>query len=277
MADIPCPVLSVIPKAAVLAWHLEDASALPLEGGMGTTYRVEGLVLKPTDNPGEAEWCGALLNTLPEDGYRLPRPVVSSTTGTYVVAGWTASLWVEGVAGPEDHWPELFAVAERLHRVLSEVPMPAFLSQRTHRWARADRMAWEEASLVWDPAVLPYFKQLHALYKPVAQRPQIVHGDLSGNLLFAPAQPPAIIDFSPYWRDPLYALAIAVADGLLWHGADTGLIYQASRDGRFPDMLVRALLFRLGAFNERRRDLKDVSVTELDSMQRGIDLIRPLL
>ncbi len=30
--------------------------------------------------------------------------------------------------------------------------------------------------------------------------PQLVHGDLTGNLLFHTSLPPAVIDLSPYWR-----------------------------------------------------------------------------
>lgn len=271
------PVLSVIPEPVVRAWKLEGQIAIPMAGGTGTSYRVGPFVLKATDDPLEAEWSGRVLLDLPEDGFRIPRPVPARDTGGYVVRGWTASQWVDGRLGPKGHWDQLCDAAQRLHQALIPVPCPDFMAQRTHRWARADRMAWGEASLAWDPDVLPYYRQLRLLENPVDAQPQIVHGDLAGNMLFSPGKPPAIIDFSPYWRDPLYALAIAIADGILWHGEDATLIHHASRDERFPAMLVRALLFRLGALNERRRLLGDVSLTELALMQRAIEIVRPLV
>jgi hypothetical protein len=52
-----------------------------------------------------------------------------------------------------------------------------------------------------------------------ARPAQLVHGDLGGNVLFAPSLAPAIIDFSPYWRPPGYAEAVAAVDAFLWFGA----------------------------------------------------------
>lgn len=82
---------------------------------------------------------------------------------------------------------------------------------------------------------------------------QLIHGDLSGNVLFAPGLPPAIIDFSPYWRPPGFAYAIAAVDGVLWHGEGKALLRRAADEEGGVDVVVRALLFRLIALNERSR------------------------
>jgi hypothetical protein len=71
-----------------------------------------------------------------------------------------------------------------------------------------------------------------------------VHGDLSGNVLFAEELAPAIIDFSPSWRPPAYASAIVVADAIVWEGADELLIDTAAHIPHFPQFLVRALIMR---------------------------------
>jgi uncharacterized protein (TIGR02569 family) len=73
---------------------------------------------------------------------------------------------------------------------------------------------------------------------------QLVHGDLTGNVLFADGLPPAVIDFSPFWRPPGYATAIVVGDALLWEGADESLLAAVSRVDDFPQLLLRALVFR---------------------------------
>ena len=73
---------------------------------------------------------------------------------------------------------------------------------------------------------------------------QLIHGDLSGNVLFHDQLPPAIIDFSPYWRPAAYASAIVVADALVWEGADARILGAVSHIDDFGQYLVRALIFR---------------------------------
>ena len=62
-----------------------------------------------------------------------------------------------------------------------------------------------------------------------------MHGDLTGNVLFARGLPPAVIDFSPYWRPVGFASAVVVGDALLWEGADESLLDgRRARRRRFP-------------------------------------------
>ena len=51
-------------------------------------------------------------------------------------------------------------------------------------------------------AVVPEVARLVAARRSVDAVSQLVHGDLSGNVLLAHGLPPAVIDFSPYWRPP---------------------------------------------------------------------------
>jgi hypothetical protein len=67
-------------------------------------------------------------------------------------------------------------------------------------------------------------RSLLAALRPVRLPAQLIHGDLGGNVLFAPGQPPAVIDFSPYWRPAGLALAIAAVDALTWSGADPAIL-----------------------------------------------------
>jgi hypothetical protein len=68
-----------------------------------------------------------------------------------------------------------------------------------------------------------------------ARPAQLVHADLGGNVLFAPGLAPAIIDFSPYWRPPGYAEAVAAVDAFLWFGAgDHVLRGRGAHGGRSP-------------------------------------------
>ena len=81
--------------------------------------------------------------------------------------------------------------------------------------------------------------------RPVDERAaQLVHGDLTGNVLFEDGRPPAVVDFSPYWRPTGFASAIVVGDALLWEGADASLLDAVAQVEDFPQLLVRALIFR---------------------------------
>ncbi|MDH2445426.1 TIGR02569 family protein [Amnibacterium sp. CER49] len=228
-----------------------------LPGGQGCSWVLgeghERVVLKrvaPGLEAEEAAWCADLLSALAgERGFRIAVPV-PSTTGTWIAEGWTVSRWVEGEPGPEGRWPALLAAARAFHAALAGMPRPAFLARRTHRWARADRAAWDEEARPTHPGVAPLAARLRALVRPPAEPPQLVHADLSGNVLFAPGLPPAVIDLSPYWRPAVYAEAIAVADGLLWHGEGAALLDVAGRAGDLP-LVARGALFRLLDLDEQ--------------------------
>jgi uncharacterized protein (TIGR02569 family) len=79
--------------------------------------------------------------------------------------------------------------------------------------------------------------------RPVDLAPQVVHGDLPGNVLFADGQPPAIIDWPAYWRPTSWASA--VADALCWYEASPDLPARWSHLPEWGQMLVRALIYRI--------------------------------
>ncbi len=87
--------------------------------------------------------------------------------------------------------------------------------------------------------------RLLAARRPVSAPAQLIHGDLAGNVLFADGLPPAVIDFSPYWRPKGYASSIIVTDAVVWHSADLALLTSAMDSRDDVQLLVRALLFRL--------------------------------
>jgi hypothetical protein len=78
--------------------------------------------------------------------------------------------------------------------------------------------------------------------------PQLVHGDLAGNVLFAAGKEPAIIDFSPYWRPSEYAEGVVLADALCWHSASVSLLEETRVS---VAAVARGLLFRMATTNLR--------------------------
>jgi uncharacterized protein (TIGR02569 family) len=92
----------------------------------------------------------------------------------------------------------------------------------------------------------PLLATLLAERRHVTATAQLVHGDLLGNVLLADGLPPAIIDWPAYWRPPGWASAVAVVDALCWHGADPALLDRWSHLPEWRQMLIRALIFRIG-------------------------------
>jgi len=203
---------------------------------------------------------------------RLARPLRSSD-GRWVVAGWSATRFVAGRSEPRHD--EVVAVSLRLHRATAGLPRPRFLANRSDVWALADGAAWGESDATLDEASGgALFRSLAAARKPVrGLRDQIVHGDLFGNVLFAGNAPPAIIDFSAYWRPPEWAAAVVVVDALAWGGADAGLIDRWAELAQWPQMLLRALLFRLAAHALHPRSTAE----SLAGLERAAGLVAGLL
>ena len=191
----------------------------PLAGGTGRAWRSGDLVLKPLD--AGVAWQADVFAQVAEDGFRVERPRPD------VVDGWTAWSYVPGAHEP-GRWRDIVAVGERFHAALPDVRPPRV----ENPWETGDRVAWGE---------LPYpaVDDLLAVLEPEEDPPGLMHGDLTGNVLFHNSLPPAIIDFAPYYRPAQFASAIVVADALCWENASPDLA--ALVDRRY---LLRALIYR---------------------------------
>ena len=174
-------------------------------------------------------------------GFRLARPKLAAD-GSLCVDGWCAAEYVTG-KHEERRWAEIIAVGECFHAALRVIPRPSFLDQRSDPWAISDRVAWGELPASEFPHVR-HLPQLVSALRPVTAPSQLIHGDLTGNVLFDGQQPPAIIDFSPYWRPTAYASAIVIADALVWEGADSQVLDAVGHIDDFGQYLIRALIFR---------------------------------
>ena len=250
------------PPRAVIEAFGGVGSPSPLAGGRGTAWRVGRIVLRPVD-PAEPPlgWQRDVLGSIGDDrgdvgpgpsevaarspqdaGFRVSLPL-TTLAGEFVSDSWCAWQFVEG-AHAEGRWREIIAVGERFHRAIAEVPEPAFVARRSDPWAIADRIAWEELD-AGGLADVEHLAELASARRAVEARCQLVHGDLTGNVLFADGLPPAVIDLSLYWRPPAYASAVVVADALVWEGADESLLDAVAHVPGFPQFLVRALIMRL--------------------------------
>ena len=209
-----------------------------------------------------AAWSAKVRETLFVDGVRLGRPV-RSTDGRFVVAGWRADTFVAGT--PEPRHDEVVSSAVRLHEATAKLERPRFLTQPpVAPWSdvdvfiAADRAAWEDRPLQSLPAgaqvspgsadgqrSIDLINQLAGLRKPTKSPSQLVHGDLYGTVLFAGTAAPGITDITPYWRPSSWAAGVVVIDALSWGEADEGLLERWTPLPEWPQMLLRALIFRL--------------------------------
>jgi hypothetical protein len=211
----------------VLAAFGAVGTPMSLAGGTGSSWRAGSFVLKPLDcAEREIPWQAELFATIEQDGFRVAAPLPD------VVNGWTAAPYLDG-RHEQGRWRDIIAVGERFHAALAGMPRPdAIIDPRTNPWEIGDRVAWGERR--YDG-----IDDLLAALEPVDVPSQLMHGDLTGNVLFRDDLPPAIIDFAPYWRPPEYATAIIVTDAVLWEGAPEDLL-----DAAQPQYLLRALIFR---------------------------------
>ena len=247
------------PDHVLAAFGLKDAAPQPAwDGG----WRYGEIVLSLVADHARAAWSAKVRETLFVDGLRLALPV-RSTDGRYVVSGWRADTYVAGV--PEARHDEVVSVGVRLHEVTAVLERPRFLTQGpVPPWTEvdiftvADRAAWEERPLRTLPLGAPemptspdrsqsmeVLTQLAGLRRPTESPSQLVHGDLYGTVLFAGTAAPGITDITPYWRPASWAAGVAVVDAMAWGGADDELIERWEELPEWPQMLLRALMFRL--------------------------------
>ena len=230
------------PQPVLAAFGADGLPLVPLKGGQGTSWLAGDLVLKPADlDLPELEWQAQVYSQISCDGFRIAR-LRPADDGSVCVDGWCATEHVTGQHA-ERRWPEVIAVGERFHAALRGIPRPGFLDQRASPWAIGDRVAWGEIPAA-DFAKVSHLPRLVATLRPVTAPSQLIHGDLGGNVLFHDQLPPAIIDFSAYWRPVGFASAIVVADALVWQDANARLLASVSHIDDFGQYLIRALIYR---------------------------------
>ncbi|HEY4454943.1 MAG TPA: TIGR02569 family protein [Pseudonocardiaceae bacterium] len=223
------------------AFAVGDAP-VQLSGGQGRSWRAGRVILKPVEFLAEALWRAQVLDKLAESTeFRVARPV-RAADGAWVVDGWEASLVVEGEPDVRRQ-DDVLRAGIAFHAAVAELPRPAFLDHRTDPWAMGDRAAW--GSVDGSAVAMALLASLIEARRPVDLAAQVVHGDLAGNVLFADGLPPAVIDWSVYWRPTSWASAVAVVDALCWYGAEPELAARWAHLPEWGQMLVRALIYRI--------------------------------
>ena len=178
-------------------------------------------------------------------------------------------------AGRSPCWPQLIEASRAFHAALAGRPAPPWLGTDGSPWTVGDQVAWGErdpGSVLADaPGPLDgQLRSLLAALRPVRLPRQLIHGDLGGNVLFADGEPPAVIDFSPYWRPAGLALAVAAVDALMWSGADPAILGQlAAQAGYRAGRLRPAAGPRAGVPAASPRSSSGAAIRPGSSRSRG--------
>jgi uncharacterized protein (TIGR02569 family) len=224
------------------AFGVAGCAVTRLAGGQGTSWHAGGAVFKPAgQDAAEMEWLAAVYSQARGAGFRIARQR-RAVNGAVCVDGWCATDFVAGEHASR-RWADAIRAGERLHAALAGLPRPAFLDRRESPWVTGDRVAWGEIPVA-QFAHVRHVHRLAAAIRPVTAPSQLIHGDLGGNVLYHDVLPPAVIDFSPYWRPAAFAAAIVVADALVWEGADRSILAAVRHIGDFGQYLLRALIYR---------------------------------
>lgn len=279
---------SVPPPDHVRAtFGLDRADVVPRPGG---GWRIGEVVMTLVPDHARAAWSAAVREELVVDGIRVARPV-RATDGRYVVAGWRADTYIAGT--PESRHDELVQLSWRLHEATAPLERPRFILQtpapphsEVDIFTVADRAAWEDQPLktarlagLSEPTdregahSVDVLRQLASLRRPVSSPNQVVHGDLFGTVLFAGAAAPGLTDITPYWRPAGWAAAVVVVDSIAWGGADEGLIGRWADTPEWPQMLLRATMFRLAVHAVHPR----ATAEALPGLLRVAELVRFLV
>jgi uncharacterized protein (TIGR02569 family) len=184
------------------------------------------------------------------DEVRVAEPVAPRTAdepGGWSVDGWAASVFL---AGRETELPREVArvreASDAFHHHIRDLPRPDFIDLRCDPWAFGDRLAWEDGPAEGDVETLALVERLRSRLAHVDHPSQLIHGDILPNVLLADGQPPAVIDWPPYYRPVEMANAIAVTDAVTFASAPLSLLDEWAAGADWYQMLARALLYRLG-------------------------------
>ena len=243
-----------VPGLVAEAFGAEPSRLHQLSGGQERTWTDGSVVLKPVDNPVEHAWVCEVFDRWPPDAeVRVPQGL-RTPDGALVYAGWAAHRFVPGRSARMTWEPAMIrAAGEAFHRHTARLERPGFLDERTDAWSHGDRVAWEGAGPVAADVTLDQIHRLRAAFAPVGSDPQVIHGDLGGNVLVTD-DGPVVIDWPPYFRPPGFGLAVAVGDAVRWEDVPVGFIDAWCDVPDWYQLLARALVYRLATAGIQQLD-----------------------
>jgi len=240
--------MSIPPSNRVIEAFGGKPPAIRIRGGQETTWAAANVIIKPLDTSLEViQWQASTFSSLMgRSDLQLSAPR-KTPNGDIVLEGWTAWDRLEGSSEHQGRWDEIIRAGQIFSDIVKDVPRPPFLDARDDPWAIADRIAWGEipADAVLHVRYIEDLLKRRSSRTPTCEASQLIHGDLTGNVLLSETHVPAVIDISPYWRPRSFATAIVVVDALTWEEAPLEWGRKYLQDDSQKQAFIRALLFRV--------------------------------
>ena len=242
------------PPEVLEAFGVRDA-LVPAERGMGRTFLAGDVVLKTVDHEVDHAWVCEVYDAWTCAEVDVAQPL--RVDGAWSFRGWGAQTRVPGVTARVADDPAWFGqVHTAFHAAVAGLARPAHLDGRDDAWSYGDRVAWEGAVPLGGPETLELLERAIGRLRPVAADEaveQVVHGDLGGNVL-RDGDRGAVIDWPPYWRPVGWALAVVAHDAVCWDGADPSLLDVLATGPAWPQLLLRAAIYRLATRGRQEAD-----------------------
>lgn len=233
-----------IPKDVLEAFNLKG-NVEPLSGGQNTSVKINDFVLKPVDNDSYCEWVLSIISKINPQGYRISKPI-KSKTGTFIYEGWCCTKYEPG-ENVEGNVSSKLKAARLFHSDLAKVDFHS-APKSDDPWSNAHEVVWQRKQLpkeMCKEATEIIGSLLEKAKLQNSYNVQIVHSDLSGNILFDKKLDPLIIDFSPTIAPVEYAEAILVCDCIAWQDSPVTDIDLLPDSEFYREMIFRAIIFRL--------------------------------
>jgi hypothetical protein len=263
-------------RRAVRAFGVRADDLRPMPRGTHT-WTDGRLFLKPVGCIPEHAWVCEVYANWTAVNVRVPEPLQPHGPGEtgWSCDGWGAQLLIRGRDTEPGELGKVKAASDAFHACTRDLPRPGFMADRDDPFAFGDRLAWEGIEPEGDEETLALIERLRERLAPVAERPQVIHGDILGNVMLAGDQVPTVIDWPPYFRPAGLANAIAATDAVTFRAAPLSVLDDWSSGEDWNQLLVRALLYRLGPtgiFAARNR-LKGILVTHVKRAAPVVDAI----
>jgi hypothetical protein len=235
------------------------------------------LFLKPVGCIPEHAWVCDVYANWTATHVRVPEPVMPHGPGEtgWSSDGWGAQQLIQGRDTEPGELSRIKEASDAFHEVVRDLPRPDFMDDRDDPFAFGDRLAWDGIEPEGDDETLALIERLREHLAPVSEQPQVIHGDILPNVMLLDEDVPAVIDWPPYFRPAAMANAIAATDAVTFRAAPLSLLDDWSSGEDWNQLLVRALLYRLGPtgiFAVRNR-LMGILVTHVKRVAPVVDAV----
>lgn len=214
-----------------------------LSGGEGQTYKSGKIILKKTNNEIESIGLADFVYNLEiKPGLRIQKPV-KSVKGNWVESGYVAWEFLEGKEF-SGNFEQKITICKMFNKTFEGYAKPKFLEYKNDPWFIADKYVWGEKDGEYQEDFQEIIRSTLQKINPINLESQLIHGDISGNIISDDVLGAAVIDLTFYYRPVNYSIAILLVDMLTWEGADISLYGLVKEIPSIDQLLLRAGLKR---------------------------------